>query len=343
MAFISIMKIVNYEDILSSLKQKRIKNIHIEDNRREEIYNRIPRIREIDETISSNALQAAKNRIMKQQVDKEQVKRNNASLIAEKKQLLTMNGYPEDYLQPVYDCQLCKDSGYVGNKACHCIKQMVINELYKQSTIQSVLEKENFDTFSLKYYSKENDGLHDHTPYTNAKNILEKCKKFTEDFDTEEKDTEKKGILIYGETGLGKTFLSNCIAKALLDKGHTVLYLSSINLFENILSEIIMNHDNDKGKRLLYDYIYSCDLLIIDDLGTELTNSFVQSQLFEIVNTRGIKSLSTLISTNLSLEQLQERYTERLMSRFIAGYNIFNLYGDNIRYTKRMQHIEKNT
>lgn len=103
-----------------------------------------------------------------------------------------------------------------------------------------------------------------------------------------------------------------------------------------------MNHDQDESKRMLYDYIYSCDLLIIDDLGTELTNSFVQSQLFEIINTRNNKSLSTLISTNLTIRQLQERYTERTMSRIVADYMVFNLYGDNIRYAKRKQRISKN-
>lgn len=331
------MKIVNYEDILSSLKQKRINNIHIEDNRKAEIYSRIPRIREIDDLVASRSLQAAKDRILKRQTDKAQVKQDTLALIAEKKELLAMNGYPEDYLQPVYECPLCQDSGYVDNKPCHCLKQLVINELYKQSTIQTILTEENFDTFSLDYYSNESDGVHPHTPYHNAKNILEKSRQFTENF-----SNERCGILIYGETGLGKTFLSNCIAKALLDSGHTVLYLSSIYLFENVLSEIIMNHHNDDGKRMLYDYIYSCDLLIIDDLGTELTNSFVQSQLFEIINTRNNKSLSTLISTNLNIRQLQERYTERVMSRIVADYMVFNLYGDNIRYTKRKQRISKN-
>ncbi len=331
------MKIVNYEDILSTLKQKRISHLHIEDARKAEIYAAIPRIHEIDDAIASNSLQAAKDRILKRPVNKEQVRQNTQALIAEKKQLLKSYGYPEDYLQPVYDCKLCQDTGYVDNQPCHCLKQLVINELYEQSTIRTLLEKENFDTFSLDYYSDESDGVHPHTPYHNAKNILEKSRQFVYHF-----DRERRGILIYGETGLGKTFLSNCIAKALLDSGHTVLYLSSIHLFENILSDIIMNHAEDDGKRMLYDYIYSCELLIIDDLGTELTNSFVQSQLFEIINTRNNKSLSTLISTNLTIRQLQDRYTERTMSRIVADYIVFNLYGDNIRYTKRKQRISKN-
>ena len=138
---------------------------------------------------------------------------------------------------------------------------------------------------------------------------------------------------------LGKTFLTNCIAKSLLDKGYTVLYLSAINLFDNILRDIIMKNNHEQHQEMLYDYIYNCDFLIIDDLGTELTNSFVQSQLFEIINKRTIRNQSTLISTNLDLKMIRERYTERIMSRIVDSYLIFNLYGDNIRYMKRMSHI----
>ena len=157
-------------------------------------------------------------------------------------------------------------------------------------------------------------------------------RQFTENF-----QDSRPGILIYGETGTGKTFLTNCIAKELLDKGYTVLYLSAINLFDNILQDIIIKGGHEPHQKMLYDYIYNCDFLIIDDLGTEYTNSFVLSQLFEIINTRTIKRQSTLISTNLDLQEFKNRYTERIMSRIVDSYLIFNLYGDNIRYVKRMK------
>lgn len=162
-------------------------------------------------------------------------------------------------------------------------------------------------------------------------------RQFTENF-----QDSRPGILIYGETGTGKTFLTNCIAKELLDKGYTVLYLSAINLFDNILQDIIIKGGHEPHQKMLYDYIYNCDFLIIDDLGTEYTNSFVLSQLFEIINTRTIKRQSTLISTNLDLQEFKNRYTERIMSRIVDSYLIFNLYGDNIRYVKRMKSIARN-
>ncbi len=332
------MNNINYEDILSDFQRRRLENSNISAARKNEIYNNIPEIKEIDDEIASSSINAARNRIKKLPVDMAMVSAHNGVLISEKEKLLVEHGYPTDYLEPIYDCPICKDTGYADGKQCICLKQRVIDELYNQSTIKQILERENFSTFSLDYYSKEHDGTHKHTPYENASNVLDKCKAFTDNF-----ENEHPGILIYGETGLGKTFLSNCIAKALLDKGHTVLYLTSINLFENILSDIVMSNSNEKDKRILYDYIYNCELLIIDDLGTELPNTFVTSQLFEIINLRNNKSLSTLISTNLSMRELSDRYTERIMSRIIADFTVFQLYGSNIRYTKRKELIKNHT
>ena len=254
------MNNIDYDSILSGFQRKRLENSRISDNRKAEIYEKIPEIRRIDQEIASSSIQAARDRIRKLPVNKESVN------------------------------------------------------------------------------TKEPDGVHKHTPYENASNTLAKCRDYVEHF-----ETSHPGILIYGETGLGKTFLSNCIAKALLDKGHTVLYLTSINLFENILSGIIMGNVREKDKLMLYDYIYNCELLIIDDLGTEVPNTFVNSQLFEIINMRNNKSLATLISTNLSMHALSERYTERIMSRIIGGFTVFQLYGDNIRYAKRKDLIQNRT
>ena len=328
------MNNINYEDILSSYQQIRMRNMNTELARKQEIYDRLPRIKEIDDRIATSYLDVAKDRIRGIHRDKDELRRHKAQLEDEKRSLLVSSGYPDDYLEPIYSCRICMDTGYVDGSMCSCLKQQVINELYEQSTIKHILEKENFDTFSLDYYSRDKDGRHPFSPYENASNILTRCQRFVDEF-----EQSRPGILIYGGTGLGKTFISNCIAKALLDKGHTVLYLSSINLFDNILADVIMNHNHSREKELTYNYIYNCDLLIIDDLGTEITNTFVQSQLFEIINTRRNKSLSTLISTNLSKNQLQDRYSERTMSRIVADFIVFNFYGDDIRYIKRKRLI----
>ena len=332
------MKNIDYDSILSGFQRKRLENEILADNRKAEIYEKIPEIKKIDQEIASSSIQAARNRIRKLPVNMEDINQNNRELAAYKKALLKEHGYPENYLEPIYECPLCHDTGYQGSHPCKCMTQKVIDELYNQSTIREILERENFSTFSLNYYSRENDGTHKHTPYENASNTLAACKDYVEHF-----DESHSGILIYGETGLGKTFLSNCIAKALLDKGHTVLYLTSINLFENILSGIIMGNVREKEKMMLDDYIYNCELLIIDDLGTEVPNTFVNSQLFEIINMRNNRSLATLISTNLSMRELSDRYTERIMSRIIGDFKVFPLYGTNIRYTKRKDRIQNKT
>lgn len=346
------MKNIDYDDILSQLSRRRQDNLRIQDRRKAELYEKLPRVKEIDDELVHMAVQEARARIMRHDPDTAQGSKGNTdsssnassskalnqtlkeTLREERRSLIRSSEFPDDYLLPVYTCSICKDSGYVNGNPCTCLKQMVISQLYEQSTIQNVLNKENFDTFDLSVYRDEPFGSYSYTPYKNASNILAKVKDFTENF-----QNKRPGILLYGETGTGKTFLTNCIAKSLLDKGYTVLYLSAINLFDNILRDIIMKNNHEQHQEMLYDYIYNCDFLIIDDLGTELTNSFVQSQLFEIINKRTIRNQSTLISTNLDLKMIRERYTERIMSRIVDSYLIFNLYGDNIRYMKRMSHI----
>ncbi|MBQ9200129.1 MAG: ATP-binding protein [Lachnospiraceae bacterium] len=327
-------KKLRIEDILHDYERIRLHNVRTLRDRKEEIYKLIPRIEAIDTESSLSYINAARQKLLKN--DEEEVnatKEKNRNLTKEKQELLIINGYPKDYLEPIYDCPYCLDTGYINQQKCRCFINKIIDGLYLQSNLKNVFEKENFSTFSLDYYSKEKLPGKEFSPYENAQNILEKAKKFTREFD----EGKCGNILIYGETGLGKTFLTNCIAKELLDKEHSVFYLSSNELFEDILANYIMNRNNDYAD--LYSFIFTCELLIIDDLGTELTNNFILSELFEIINKREITGNKTLISTNLSVKQLRDRYSERIMSRIVDNYTVFNLYGDNIRYQKRKQAI----
>lgn len=333
---------LNIEDILHEYEQTRLNNKRLLQKRRDKIYSEIPRISEIDSTAAVSYLQAARLRVMGQDADKSHTKTTksaNRALTSEKQQLLVNAGYPADYLDPIYNCPICQDTGYVNQQKCSCFVNRIVDALYLQSNLKNILAKENFNTFSLEYYSKEIPADKQYSPYENISNILERSKDFTQRF--EDTKSERGNLLIYGETGLGKTFLTNCIAKALLDNGHSVLYLSAGELFESVLAGYIMNQKFELED--LYRYIYNSELLIIDDLGTELTNNFVLSQLFEIINKRETGGLSTLISTNLTMKQLRDRYSERIMSRIIANYTVFNIYGDNIRYQKRKKAINSIT
>lgn len=331
-------KTISIEDILHGYERTRLANKRLLQERRADIYAKFPRIEEIDAVISASYLRAARLNVLgteeaKRQID--DIRTANRKRTEEKRTLLVEAGYSADYLDPVYTCKICQDTGYVGSQKCACFMNRMIDSLYLQSNLKNVLEKENFQTFSLDYYSKEPYNEKEYSPYENISNILSRSRQFIARFET---TTRNRGnLLIYGETGLGKTFLTNCIAKELLDHGHSVLYLSANELFESILAEYLMNQKTELED--LYNYIYNSELLIIDDLGTELTNNFVLSQLFEIINKREIGGLSTLISTNLTMKQLRDRYSERIMSRIIADYTVFNIYGDNIRYQKRKKAI----
>ena len=331
-----IVKEIESIDVSSHLSRIRSENESLHNRRTDDIYKSIPEIEKIDNELSDMAIKEARNRIAGNGKD-ESLSEKLSTLTKKKKEILISNGFPGDYLEPIYNCPICKDWGEIDGKVCSCVRNLRISELYKRSNLQNIFEKENFSTFSLSNYSKTLDAKRGRSPHENASHILKKAITFVDNF-----DKEHGNILIYGSTGLGKTFLSNCIAKALLDSGHSVLYLSANELFEDILSTYIMSHSRSAALEAIYNYLYSSDLLIIDDLGTEVMSSFTRSQLFEIINKRMLSNHSTIITTNLDLETLQDRYTERVMSRFAKSYVLYPLFGDDIRYRKHLNNMEEN-
>jgi DNA replication protein DnaC len=184
---------------------------------------------------------------------------------------------------------------------------------------------------SFEFYSDtEVDPTLGITPFENIHNILTKCHTFISDFEKPYAEREYKNLLIYGNTGVGKTFLANCIAREILNNAHSVVYITATELFETF-SKHSFDRDNDYELDSKVEYINSCDLLIIDDLGTELSNSFTNSQLYSCINNRILKNLSVIISTNYQLNELQTTYSERIFSRFVGEYSILRLIGDDIR------------
>ncbi len=323
-----IIKDIEKIDVKAELSKIRSGNIREHNQRIMEVYEKLPEIKAIDDEITSLFIEEARNRILRRSTPRDPSEDIEA-LSERKKLILYSNDYPKDYLEPIYTCKLCMDEGFVDGHMCECARRIKITELYKRSNLHQIFEQENFDTFSLDCYSKKVDPSKGTSPFQNASRILVNAKDYVRRF-----DTERGNILIYGSTGLGKTFISNCIAKELLDSAHSVLYLSANELFEQILSRYIMSKEKINALAEVYEYIYNSDLLIIDDLGTEVINSFVRSQLFEIINKRALSRHSTIITTNLSLDELEDRYTERVMSRIAKDYILFPLFGDDIRYRK---------
>ena len=245
----------------------------------------------------------------------------------EKQKLLKKLNLPTDYLSPHFECNLCNDTGYVGNNLCSCIKQKIYNIEYNKSNIGN-LKFENYDNFNFEIYSDvANPALYNSkfSPRENIKKIYDIKKNFIRNFDS----PEEKNLMFLGPTGLGKTFLSNCIAKELLDSGKTVLYQTAPVMLDSIIKSKFENLTT------LMENILDVNLLIIDDLGTETMNNMKFTELFNIINTRLLnqnnKITKTIISTNMDMKDIFNIYDERIGSRIVGNYNICRFFGDDIR------------
>lgn len=324
------LKNFQYNKILREYDSRQLQNRYLLEKRTEEIYNNIPEFKEIDQQIVSGSIADTKKLLMGDITGLNKLKEDNLDLSMRKIELLCEHGYPSDYLSPIYTCNECKDTGYINNEKCHCFKQSIVNLVYSQSNIQRAIAQENFSTFSYQYYS--NDYVEETTkltPLDNAKKVVQACKDFIDNF-----DKAYENILLYGNTGVGKTFLANCIAKELLDKSHTVIYLTAFQLFDILEKNKFGKNGENYEAENQFDYILDCDLLIIDDLGTELNNTFVTSQLYLCINERHLRQHSTIISTNLSWNDLNRNYSERIFSRITSNYILLKIVGEDIRLKK---------
>lgn len=324
-----------HRDIMFRYDQTRMKNQRILDQRYETLYQEIPELRQLQDDIMDLSLNQAREELLhpdSADQAKAAYQQKRQDLLAAKATLLSEHGYPADYLDPIYDCQDCQDTGYIDNRPCHCLRQATTLELYRSSNLISILEKENFDTFDETYYDdqKVNENL-SLTSRENIKRVREVCEDFIRHF-----DDAYDNLIFYGPTGVGKTFLTHCIAKQLLDTSHTVLYLTSLQLFD-ILEKNKFSKEDASTSNEQISYMLHSDLLIIDDLGTELVNSFTASQLFYFIEERHIRQRSTIISTNLSFQELRDRYSERIFSRFTGYYNFLMIIGEDIRIQKAIK------
>ncbi len=314
-----------YNAIIRSYNQKQSRAQQILSERRQKVYAQNPNIKQLEDELSSVSIEQAKRRLNGESSSPQEQKRIRDNLIHQKNQLLHDMGYPSDYLTPPYDCPLCHDTGYIGNEKCDCFRRAIIRLCYSQSGLEAILEKENFKNFSFDYYP-DDDG--NPSSLKNATRAYHISQLFLKNF-----DISTENILFLGNTGVGKTFLSHCIAKELIDRSHSVIYYSAHEIFE-LLSDIAFHREDalaDDGA-----HIFDSDLLIIDDLGTEVTNQFVSSSLFQIINERELRNKSTIISTNLAFGTLRELYSERTFSRISSNYHIVKLTGKDIRIQKKL-------
>ncbi|MBE6534788.1 MAG: AAA family ATPase [Ruminococcaceae bacterium] len=293
------------------------------DMRAEEIYLKIPRVREIDITLSKTALEimsAVTNG--KESADEAlaRVRQRNDALMDERCKLLLSAGYPEDYTDVHYDCEKCGDSGYIDGKMCECMKRELIMAGYESSGLGRLIAKQSFENFSLDYY--KTGGAN----YQNMELYFSSLRAFAQNFSV---DTYKNFLLI-GGTGLGKTHLSTAVAKTVIERGYDVFYVCAIDMFSDFEQKQFGNGEDNTRR------YFDCDLLIIDDLGTELTNQFTVSCLYNVINSRINTARSTFINTNLSKKDIETKYSERITSRLFGEYYPLVFTGIDIRKQKMM-------
>jgi len=318
-----------YDEIQRGYDDRQLRNKDILAARTKEVYEKAPELSQIERSIAECSVNSARRFFDGDETAITSLKVQIATLRARKAEILESLGYPADYLQPVYTCPDCKDTGYIDGARCHCFTQQAIDLIYTQSNIKEILEKENFSNFTFDYYSNSTaDPATGLTPLETAQKAYDISQNFIKNF-----EKTFSNLYLYGKTGTGKTFLSNCIAKELLDKGHSVIYFTAFQLFD-ILSKGIFDKDNKAIAA--HQNIFDCDLLIIDDLGTELSNSFTTSQFFLCLNERMLRKKSTIISTNLKIEEIADIYSERVFSRILSCYTIIKMFGDDIRIVKRI-------
>ena len=326
------------KNILSQYNKKKISAEYEAEQRKQDIYKRYPKLQDIDDKLTKLAISTTKSLINNN--DKELLKELNENinhLKEEKNKILKSLNIENDYFEPRYECKLCKDTGYITNKdytttMCSCLKQKLYDEQYNKANISN-LDTQNFNNFSDLLYSDkvdENKYRTNISPRENINLIKDICQKFIDNFD----DKNQKNLLFTGNTGLGKTFLSSCIANEIIKKGKNVLYQTAPVMLDSIID---YRFGKSNSTNILAS-ILNVDLLIIDDLGTECMNNMKFTEMFNIINTRLLnqnKITKTIISTNLSLKELYANYDERIVSRIVGNYDICYFFGDDIRFKKR--------
>lgn len=322
--------------LLTEYENKRINAIQMADIRKKELYLQYPDLQKIDDELNFLAISTAKSLINKNDptlLEKFQEKIN--VLKNKKKQVLNSLGINESYFLPKFECNICKDTGYIveGSNSimCNCLKQKIFDLEYNKSNIYNI-KNQNFQNFNELFYSDKIDESKYHSdasPRENIKLIKDICFSFINNFEK----AEEKNLLFTGNTGLGKTFLSSCIANELIKQRKTVLYQTAPVMLDTIIDYRFGKSNNSN----ILESILNVDLLIIDDLGTECVNNMKFTELFNIINTRLLNQKNitkTIISTNLSLQNLYNTYDERIVSRIIGDYNICYFFGEDIRFKK---------
>ena len=319
------------------LAQRRRRREEEQERRRREICAQLPRVAEIDRELKGTIYQiiAASLREGRDPAPSIKVIRDrNLDLQAEKARLLTEHGWPADALDDKPACPRCGDTGWVGASMCSCLRQLCAQEQIAELSKLLDLGEQSFDTFSLDFYSPLPWPGEELSPRENMEFILEVCSNYARKFGK----FYFHNLFLTGAPGLGKTFLSACIARTVSEQGFSVVYDTAVNVFARFEEQKFARDREEAGEAKDETRRYlGCDLLILDDLGSELTTPFVQSALYTLINSRLSSDRRTVISSNLSMDQVRQRYTPQIASRLEGEYRVLPFYGEDIRLLRKGQ------
>lgn len=303
------------------------------ESRLREVYLKCPRIMALDREIKGTVIDVIGIALRTGQDPDEaiaELRDKNLHLQSERVQALIAAGFSPDYIDDEYACAQCHDTGYIGTEICSCLKKLYNEELKASLSNLFKLGNESFDNFDLTWYDDAPNPALGMPTRSYMESICETCYRYATKF-----NHKSTSLFFNGDTGLGKTFLSACIARVVADKGYSVVYDMACSIFSAFEEEKFSKSDDPDGLRSALRRYFESDLLIIDDLGTEMTTSFTISALYELLNTRLVAGKKTIISSNLSLDELRRRYTPQIMSRLEGEFQILRFYGRDIRLLKK--------
>lgn len=317
-----------FDSIIEKYDNIRLQNNREQMRRADEVRSKIPGYIELEEKLRSLRMERTRARLYEDEALFTEQKTEEDLLVDKRNRLLKEAGFPSDYLNPIYQCTKCRDTGFLpeSRSKCSCFIAAQTRLLFEQSGISDLIQIQNFDTLSFDYF---NDA--ESASYSNA---LNNARNFIRNF-----NSDYQNLVFYGNVGTGKTFLSCCIAKELMETGFSVTYKSADRLFKDLVD---LRFGDDKNEYFSFiEDLDQCDLLIIDDLGTEAITERVKADLFTCLNNRDLLKKATLISTNLTLDELNRRYSERIFSRISSHFTFCKFEGRDIRMLKKFQEKRK--
>lgn len=316
----------NFRRIKEEYETKYIAAREEADRRRAEVAARLPEVAEIDRALREGGIALLKTAVgggAAVEAKMAELRAENERLQAARREKLIAAGYPADYTEPHYACPKCEDTGYVDTKMCDCMRRALILAGYASSGLGRLIETQTFDNFSLDYYRTSPE--HHATMQRN----LAVMREFADTFTAE----NHRNLVLFGGTGLGKTHLSSAVARTVIERGYDVCYVTAVGMIADYEHDRFKAGKDEDMAATLARYT-DCDLLIVDDLGTEITNQFTVSVIYNLINVRLNRGLSTILSTNLTQKELRDRYWDRITSRILGEYQPLMFVGTDVRAQK---------